>query len=335
MKRARRVAVLGARFGELEIEKKLLSPLGVELVEGSGKEEEETLRLCQNAEIILCGGSPQIPATLIGGLPRLKAIVRYGIGVDAIDIAAATRRGVYVANVPDYCIEEVATHTLALILSWARKLPVALKSTQEGRWSVDVLRPLQSARDLTLGLLGFGRIAQTLARMAQAVGIRVMASDPYVGKSAMLKKSVEPASLNRLLHSADFISLHLPLSAKTHHLINETRLKLFKPTSYLINTARGGLVDEEALADALKRGRIAGAALDVLEREPWSSDSPLKGCPNVVVTPHSAWYTERAQNELRRKACAEVIRVLRGRTPKNLVNRKVTGYIRKLKGKGA
>lgn len=327
MKRARRVAVLGARFGELEIEKKLLSPLGVELVEGSGKEEEETLRLCQNAEVLLCGGAPKIPATLIQRLADLKAIVRYGIGVDTIDLAEATRRGIYVANVPDYCIEEVATHTMALILSWVRKLPIAQKSTQDGKWDVTSLMPLQSPRDLILGLVGFGRIAQALARMARAIGFQVWATDPYVEKADFLKKRVKPVPLNRLLQSADFISLHLPLTPKTHHLIAPETLRLMKPTAYLINCARGGLVDENALQQALQEGWIAGAALDVMEEEPWPADSPLRGLDNLIVTPHSAWYTERAQRELRRKACAEVIRILRGRVPKNLVNPEVTRYL--------
>lgn len=322
-KSKRKVVVLGARFGALDIERKLLGPLGVELAEGGGKEEEESLLLCRDAEVILCGGSPKIPATLIRRLPRLKAIVRYGIGVDTIDLAEATRRGVYVANVPDYCIEEVATHALALILSWARKLPVAQKITLEGQWNVAPLRPLQSARDQVLGLVGFGRIARTLARMARAIGFQVWGSDPYVKKEDMTKKGVKPVPLRRLIRAADFVSLHAPLSPATRHLLDAESLKLMKPTAYLINCARGGLVDEAALSQALQEGWIAGAALDVMEKEPWAPDSPLRGVDNLLVTPHAAWYTERAQRELRRKACAEVIRVLEGKVPRNLVNPEV------------
>jgi len=326
-KKSRKVAVLGARFGELNIERELLSPLGVELVEGSGKEQTETLSICKDVEAILCGGSPQIRAALIRELPRLRAIVRYGIGVDTIDLPEATRRGIYIANVPDYCIEEVATHTMALILSWARKLPIAQRSTQSGKWDVTLLMPLQSPRDLILGLVGFGRIAQTVARMARAVGFQVCAADPYVKKNEMVKKRVRPVSLERLIQSADFISLHLPINSKTHHLISREMLSLMKPTTYLINSARGGLVDEKALMQALQEGRIAGAALDVMEEEPWSPDSPLREIDNLIVTPHCAWYTERSQKELRRKACAEVVRTLRGKVPKNLVNREVLRYI--------
>ncbi len=317
----RRVAVLGARFGDLEIEKELLTPLGAELVEGVGQQEDEILNLCRDAEIILCGGAPRIRGALLKRLWRLNAIVRYGIGVDTIDLEEATRRGIYVANVPDYCIEEVATHALTLILAWARKLPVATKSTQKGQWDVGPLMPLQSSRDLMLGLVGFGRIARAVARMARAVGFQLCAADPYVNKEDIIRRDVKPVTFNRLLELSDIISLHVPLSAKTHHLINGESLRRIKPTSYLVNTSRGGLIDEHALYDALKENRIAGAALDVLEEEPWRSDSPLRSLENLIVTPHSAWYTERAKETLRRKACAEVIRILRGGVPKNLVNR--------------
>ncbi len=321
--RRRRVAVLGARFGDLKIEKELLTPLGVELIEGSGRKENETLELCQDAEVILCGGAPRIGATLLRRLVRLKAIVRYGIGVDTIDLGEANRRGIYVANVPDYCIEEVATHALTLVLAWARKLPFAIRATQKGKWDVAPLMPLQSPRDLTLGVVGFGRIARILARMARAVGFQLCAADPYVEKAVITKAGVTPVTFGRLLASSDFISLHAPLSPKTHHLIDAASLRRMKPTSYLVNTSRGGLIDESALYDALKENRIAGAALDVLEEEPWRSESPLRALENLIVTPHAAWYTERAKETLRRKACAEVIRVLRGRLPKNLVNRDV------------
>lgn len=324
-KQPRTIAVLGARFGDLKIEKRLLNPLRVRLMEGGGQDEKETVQLCAAAEIILCGGAPKLSASTIRQLPHLKGIVRYGIGVDSVDIEEATRRGIYVANVPDYCIEEVATHALALILSWARKLPIAQKSTQSGKWEVGSLKPLQSLRDLTLGIVGFGRIAQRLARMARPLGFEVCAADPYVEKKALLKKKVKPVTLTQLIKLSDFISLHLPLNRKTRHLIDEKNLRLMKPTAYLINTSRGGLIDEAALYDALRKGWIAGAALDVLEEEPWNSESPLRSLENLIVTPHSAWYTERSQKELRRKACAEAIRILKGAVPKNLVNRNLLG----------
>jgi D-3-phosphoglycerate dehydrogenase len=323
-RRAKRtVAVLGARFGDLKIEETLLGPLGVKLLEGAGKEEKETRELCLDADAILCGGAPELRASLIESLSRLRAIVRYGIGVDTIDLDAATRRGIFVANVPDYCVKEVATHALALILAWARKLPRAQSLTRAGKWEVRPLMPMESARDLTIGLLGFGRIARRLALMARAIGFQVSAHDPFVKKDEMRRRRVKPLALDLLLQTTDFLSLHLPLNAATRRLINTETLGRMKPTAYIVNTARGGLIDEAALYRALLAGRIAGAALDVMEEEPWPTTSPLHALDNLIVTPHSAWYTERAQREVRRKACAEVIRVLRGGAPKNLVNREV------------
>ena len=182
----KKVAVLGARYGDLKIEKEMLTRLGVRLVEGVGNEEEETLSVCRDAEVILCGGAPKIPASLIRRLPKLKAIVRYGIGIDTIDLGEATRRGTYVINVPDYCIEEVATHAMTLVLAWARKLPVACRGTTNGKWDIGPLRTLESARDSTLGLIGFGRIAQSVARMARAIGFQVWAADPYVKRNFII-----------------------------------------------------------------------------------------------------------------------------------------------------
>jgi D-3-phosphoglycerate dehydrogenase len=317
----KKVAILGARYGDLITEHRALSPLGVDLSESRGTNEEEIVAASGGAQVILCGGAPKINAEVIRRLPELKAVVRYGIGVDTVDLAECTKRGIYVANVPDYCIEEVAAHALALILSWARKIPIAQATTRAGHWDVAPVKPLQSPRDLVLGILGFGRIAQSLCRMARGIGFQVRASDPYVEQSRILKKGAKPVSLNALVRRSDFISLHLPLSSKTRHIINAERLKKMKPTAYLVNTARGELIDEKALGLALKKGWIAGAALDVMEKEPPSQDHPLRSLENCIITPHCAWYTEQSQKALRLKACAEVIRVLRGGIPKNLVNK--------------
>jgi D-3-phosphoglycerate dehydrogenase / 2-oxoglutarate reductase len=317
----KKVAVLGARYGDLIIEREALDPLGVDLSEARGSTEDEIVAASAGAQVILCGGAPKINAAVIRRLPELKAVVRYGIGVDTVDLAECTRRVIYVANVPDYCIEEVATHALTLALNWARKLPIAQQTIKNGQWDIAALRPLQSPQDQVLGLLGFGRIAQALCRMSRAIGFQVWANDPYVGKSRILKRGAKPVSLKRLVRGADFISLHLPLTPKTRYIIDAERLREMKATSYLINTARGELVDEKALQHALVEGRIGGAGLDVMEHEPPERDHPLRFLENVVITPHYAWYTERSQKELRQKACAEVIRVLRGGIPKNLVNK--------------
>jgi D-3-phosphoglycerate dehydrogenase / 2-oxoglutarate reductase len=319
----KKVAVLGARYGDLAVEQRMLRPLGVDLSESRGATEDEIVAASAGAQVILCGGAPKISAAVIRRLPELKAVVRYGIGVDTVDLAECSRRRIYVANVPDYCIEEVATHALAFILSWARKISIARGNTRAGHWDVASIKPLQSPRDLVLGILGFGRIAQSLCRMARGIGFQVLASDPYVAKSRILKKGARPVSLNALVRQSDFISLHLPLSAKTRHIINAAQLKKMKPTAYLVNTARGELIHEQALQAALNRGQLAGAALDVMEKEPPSPDHPLRTMKNLILTPHCAWYTERSQNELRQKACREVIRVLRGGVPKSIVNKEV------------
>jgi D-3-phosphoglycerate dehydrogenase len=317
----KKVTVLGARYGDLIIERRALGPLGVDLSESKGATEDEIIAASQGAQVILCGGAPKINAAVIRRLPELKAVVRYGIGVDTVDLAECTRRVIYVANVPDYCIDEVATHALTLTLNWARKLPIAQQTIKNGQWDIAALRPLQSPQDQVLGLLGFGRIAQALCRMSRAIGFQVWANDPYVEKSRIEKRGAKPVSLKRLVRGADFISLHLPLTSETRHIIDATTLQAMKPTAYLVNTARGDLVDETALGLALKKGWIAGAAIDVTEKEPLSQDHPLRSIDNVVITPHCAWYTERSQKALRQKACTEVIRVLRGGIPKNLVNK--------------
>ncbi|HEY7322376.1 MAG TPA: C-terminal binding protein [Candidatus Binatia bacterium] len=323
MKRStpKKVAVLGARYGDLSVERRALAPLGVDLSESAGRTEEEIIAASEGAEVILCGGAPKITAAVIRQLPELKAVVRYGIGVDTVDLTECTKRGIYVANVPDYCIDEVATHALTLILNWSRKLPIAQQTIKSGAWDIAPLRPLESPRDQVLGLVGFGRIAQALCRMSRAIGFQVWAHDPYVGKSRIQKKGAKPVSLKQLVRGADFISLHLPLTAKTRHIINAQTLRQMKTTSCLINTARGELVDQDALQQALMDGRIGGAGLDVMEHEPPKGDHPLRFSERIVITPHCAWYTNRSQMELRQKACAEVIRVLRGAVPKHLVNK--------------
>jgi D-3-phosphoglycerate dehydrogenase len=317
----KKVAVLGARYGDLSVERRALAPLGVDLSESAGRTEEEIIAASEGAEVILCGGAPKITAAVIRQLPELKAVVRYGIGVDTVDLTECTKRGIYVANVPDYCIDEVATHALTLILNWSRKLPIAQQAIKSGAWDIAPLRPLESPRDQVLGLVGFGRIAQALCRMSRAIGFQVWAHDPYVGKSRIQKKGAKPVSLKQLVRGADFISLHLPLTAKTRHIINAQTLRQMKTTSCLINTARGELVDQDALQQALMDGRIGGAGLDVMEHEPPKGDHPLRFSERIVITPHCAWYTNRSQMELRQKACAEVIRVLRGAVPKHLVNK--------------
>ena len=312
------VAVVGARFGDVGIEREVLRGVA-DVVEGPGASPEEFVATAAGAAGVLLGTGARCTAEVLERLPGCRAVVRYGIGVDNVDVAAAARRGIAVANVPDYCVNEVADHTLALILAGTRKLAVGWEAARAGRWGLAALRPLPASRDLSVGLVGFGKIARAVARRVRACGFRLLAADPYVAAEAMRRLGAAKVELPALLESADVVSLHLPLTGETRHLIGLAELRVMKPTALLVNTARGGLVDEAALAAALAEGRLAGAALDVLEEEPPRPDHPLLGLDRVLVTPHAAWFSERAERELRRRAAAEVRRVLRGRPPRHPV----------------
>jgi D-3-phosphoglycerate dehydrogenase len=255
-------------------------------------------------------------------------VSRYGIGVDMIDIPAATRHGVVVTNVPDYCLDEVADHTMALLLALARKL-LALdqavrdgRAVKEGHWNtVKVAGPIYRLSKQTLGIIGLGQIGRRVARRAQAFGMRVIvALDPAIRSEAASKLGITMLSLEEVLSQADYLSVHVPLTEDTRHLLNAYRLALMKPGAVIINTARGAVIEEAALVDALQHGRLAGAGLDVYEREPISPDNPLRTMENVVLSSHAAWYSEDALRDLKVKAAQAVADVLQGRVPRAILN---------------
>jgi D-3-phosphoglycerate dehydrogenase len=247
--------------------------------------------------------------------------VRYGVGYDTVDVAAATRRGIYVCNVPDYGTDEVSDHAITLLLAISRKLLILARGVQEGVWSVEPAKPVGRLRGRTLGIVGLGRIGAMTAAKAQAFGIRVIAHDPLRPMHEFAERNVGRATLDELLQASDYVSLHAPLSDETRHLIDERALGLMKPTAFLVNTARGGLVDGAALARALRSGRIAGAALDVTEQEPIPRESPLLGLENCLLTPHAAWYSDESAAALQRLAGEEAARLVRGEAPRCPVNR--------------
>lgn len=320
----RRVAVLGLRAPSLDIEQEGLREFAVEWAVAPGATPEEIIAHAGSAEVVLCGSAPRFTAEVIDQLARCRAIIRYGIGVDSVDLEAATRRGIWVVNVPDYCIDEVASFALTLLLACWRKLVPAVDQVRRHRsWSMDALRPIGDLAQQTLAVIGFGRIGQSLARKAKALGLQVVAHDPHVDEAVARSQGVTLLPLPDALSRADYVSLHAPLTPQTRHLINRDTLALMKPSAYIINTSRGGLIDEDALREALDQGRLAGAALDVLAQEPPGSDHPLVGHPRVLVTPHMAWYTERSAREMRVKAVQEAARVLRGERPVNVVNHRV------------
>ncbi|MBI2881456.1 MAG: C-terminal binding protein [Candidatus Tectomicrobia bacterium] len=305
-------------------EEDLFRSLGADFVAIQCKSREELLEVARGAHVLLNTYFGPLDRRLMEALPSLKMIARYGIGVDTIDVEAATDHGVLVTNNPTYCLEEVAEHTLALLLSLARKVPFYDRQVRQGKWDVEAGKPLHRLSGKTLGLLGLGNIARRVAQRAKGFKMRLLYHDPFLPAEAGEKEGAEAAPLERVLSESDYVSIHVPLNQDTRHLIGEERLRLMKPTACLINASRGPIVSTDALVKALSEGWIAGAALDVIEEQPpLSADHPLFGFPQVVITPHTAWYSEEALVGLHHGAPSEVARFLRGERPLHVVNPQV------------
>ena len=312
---AHRVVLTDQVFPDVELERALLARVDAELiVPGGGR--DEVLREAETADALLNTYLP-LGRDDIARLANARIIARYGIGVDNIDVAAARERGIVVTNVPDYCVEEVAVHALLLILASLRRLPAALAAASRPTWSLDGLRPIPRVSELTVGLVGLGRIGRRLAELLRPIGPRIIGYDPFA--SAPVEDVAVVAMLDALLAESDIVSLHLPLSDGTRGLIAREQLARMRPTAILVNTSRGGLVRTADLAEALRAGTIGGAALDVLEREA-ADVSELAGLPNALVTPHVAYYSESSLRESQRKAATQVVRVLSGQPPEYVVN---------------
>jgi D-3-phosphoglycerate dehydrogenase len=307
----------------IEEEKKILSKhADVKLAKSLN--EDELAEEAKDADVIMVVYA-KITEKIINSAAKLRGIVRYGIGVDNIDLKAASKRRIPVANVPDYCIGTVADHAFALILALNRKLLLAdsiLRSGEYGVWTSP--SPKLMGVDLegkVLGLVGIGKIGSAVAARAKGFGMKVVAFDPYIPKEIAEKLGVELVDLETLLKNADFISIHAPLTPETRGIIGKKELRMMKRTAYIINTARGPIIQEKALYKALKNGWIAGAGLDVYEKEPPDPDNPLFKLENVILTPHIAYYTKEAIWRLEMSAVEEAIRILQGKMPKNLVNK--------------
>ena len=313
----RLVVALDDGYAAYDQEEALLAQVGARFsLRPCRRNEDAALDAVRDADVVLVRESP-VSRRVIEGMTRCQAIIRYGIGVDNIDQAAASERRIMVANAPDYGTDEVSSHAVALTLAVSRRLRLHDREVREGRWSTGVLQPMFRLRGRTLGLVGFGRIAQmTLEKLAGFGFARLLVHDPR----AELPAGVERADMDTLCAEADVISLHAPLNEHTRHLINARRLGLMRPTAILVNTARGGLVDTDALYETLKARRILGAGLDVFEQEPPGAH-PLFDLDNVTVTNHMGWYSEESMRELQRKTAEEAVRVLRGETPLHWLNR--------------
>ena len=300
-------------------EEAILKEFGASLTYGDAKNEAELIELTRDADAVI-NYLALVTERVINSLARCQVIVRRGIGYDSVDVSAATAKGIPVVNVPEYCTDEVANHAMALLLSTARKLFTAGEQTRSGGWDLGQLVPVPALKDSTLGLVGFGKIPRAVAARANCFGLKVQASDPFIPVELAAEHKVKLVSLDELLASSDFISIHAPLTDDTRGLISRREFALMKPAAVLINTARGPVVDEAALIEALKAKRIAFAALDVTTQEPPAADNPLRQMNNVILTPHVAWYSGRSAQLLGEKVGRDIVRVFRGYLPESLVN---------------
>jgi D-3-phosphoglycerate dehydrogenase len=317
-----KVVVTDHVFPNLDPEKKVLEPLGVELLGGQCQSLEEIISLSKDASAILNCYFKPIGEEIFQACSRLKAVVRYGIGVDTIDISAATRHGIMVANVPDYCQEEVADHTTALLLALARKIVRANNKVKGGEWDLSYLKPMIRLKRQTVGFVGFGRIARLVAHRVASFGMSLIFYDPYIQENVI--DNANKVTLEEVLTQSDFVLIHTPETEETRHLLNKERFALMKQTACILNTARGGIIETAALIESLQTGRLAGAALDVIEGiPPITPDHPLCQMDNVILTPHTAFYSEDSMIDLQVKAAQEVARVLSGDKPHSLLNPEV------------
>jgi D-3-phosphoglycerate dehydrogenase len=320
------VAVTDSVFPDLDPAREVLSKIGADLQLAKEPKPEAILQVARGADAVLTTYA-KLTADLITKMTRCQIISRFGIGVDNVDVVSATKSGIVVTRVPDYCLDEVSDHAMALLLSVVRKIPFINARTQSGTWELRGVIPIHRVRGAVLGLVAFGRIPQLVAPKAQAFGMRVVTHDPYISQEVLSRASVEGVEFDELVKISDYISIHAPLIPATHHLFNADVLRRMKPTAYLVNTARGPIVDEVALAQALDRKQLAGAALDVMENEP-PTCSPLLGRDNVIITPHMSFYSEESLMDLQTKAAEEVVRVLSGQAPRNPVNPEALNFAR-------
>jgi D-3-phosphoglycerate dehydrogenase / 2-oxoglutarate reductase len=314
----RLVGVSDSVFPNLDLARAVVARVGADLQLAKEPTPPEIMNVARDADALLVTYA-KITADMIAQMKKVRIISRFGIGVDNVDLAAATAAGIVVTKVPDYCIDEVSDHAMALLLSLVRKIPFSSARAHAGRWEMPAVVPIHRLRGTVLGLVGFGRIPQLVAPKAKAFGLRVVTFDPFVPQTVLDEAGVQRVDLAELLKVSDYISIHTPLLPETRHMFSTEAFRQMKPGSVIVNTSRGPVVDEAALAAALDAKQIAGAALDVLEQEPPTS-SPLFGRDNVILTPHTSFYSVEALEELQTKAAEEVVRVLSGQPPRNPVN---------------
>ena len=308
------IAVTDSVFPSLDPAIAALARLDPQMRMAESSAADDILAVARDADAILVTYA-KLPGELLRQLTRCKAIGRFGLGVDNIDVKVAAELGIVVTYVPDYCMQEVSDHVMALLLALARKVPLSNKLVQSGRWEMPAVVPLRRLAGQVLGLLGFGNIPRALAPKAAAFGLEIIAHDPYVAPEVFAACGVEAVSFESLLTRADYISVHAPLTPATRGLLGAAAFAQMKRGTMIVNTARGPLIDEAALIAALDSGALSGAALDVVASEPLPKDSPLLGRDNLILTPHTAFYSVEALEELQTKCAADVARVLSGEPP--------------------
>lgn len=314
-----KVVLTDYAWPDLALEKEILEKGGAELIAKHCKTESDVLAATAEADAIIVEYAP-ITREVILAAKKCKVISMNAAGYDNVDLAAATQEGIVVANVPDYCYDEVADHAMTLLLVCARRVVRFCQDISCKIWDFKSAGEMKRIRGRTLGLIGFGGISRNVARRAKPFGLRIIAYDPYLPSEVFDQEAVGQVSLEELLKDSDFVSIHIPKTSETTELISEEQLRKMKPDSFLINTSRGGIVDEVALHKALQNGWIEGAALDVLAMEPADFSNPLFECENAVLTPHCAFYSEDSMTEVRTRAAKQVLEVLAGKWPPNLVN---------------
>ncbi|MEA2585881.1 MAG: D-3-phosphoglycerate dehydrogenase / 2-oxoglutarate reductase [Thermomicrobiales bacterium] len=314
-----RVVIAYAKPGEAPVEEEILRAAGIEVVLTGELESESARTAAREAEALMVGLN-RISADLMDELTRLKIVTRVGTGVDAIDIAAATTRGIWVTNVPDYSIDEVSTHAISLVLAQARMLFPHRVAGRDGRWRYRAETPIRRFAGQTIGVLGMGRIGSASARKGRGLGLEVIAHDPYLPDERFEELGVRRVDFDTLMRESDFLTLHVPLTDETRRIVDARALSLMKPTAYLVNTARGEVIDVDALVEAVRAGTIAGAGIDVLPEEPPAADHPILHDDRIIVTPHIGWASVEAGHDSKVRGSEDVVRVLRGERPKYPIN---------------
>ncbi|MDA1347967.1 MAG: C-terminal binding protein [Chloroflexi bacterium] len=322
----KRVLITDYVWPSVEPEREVLAAIGAELIVAPNGDEDTLVTMAKDVDAILTCFA-KVNENVVRAAEKCIVIGRFGVGVDNIAVDTATELGIAVTYVPDYCIDEVSDHVMALLLAWNRRIVPLDRSVRTTGWgSVPLTMRIMRLRGKTLGIVGFGRIGRSVALKAQAFGFDVLTYDPYVDAEAAAEQGVRAVDLSTLLRESEFVTLHAPVTPETGSLIGRAELEMMKPEAFLINCARGALIDEDALYDALTSGQIAGAGVDVLVDLAPPPDDRLFQLDNLLVTPHTAFFSQEATLELEQRAAGEVASVLQGKMPDNLVNRDVLSH---------